>query len=156
MPTDEKKQYPLAAYNFMVNVGSATMSFTEVSGLEKTYDNVVYRHGLSPWFGEQITTFSFDAFVSVTMKRGLSDSSGANPLFLYDWLTSKELRRVEVFLCTFKKEPDGVTHWSPVLKWTLAYAVPVKLSAPTFNANTNDMIVDVVELRARGVEFSHV
>lgn len=147
MATEAKQDlYPLAAYNFRVNVGDKTMSFTQVSGVEKVYDHVVYRHGLSDWTGEQLTTFCFDSFVPITMRRGLVSS--ADPLFLYDWLKSKEMRRVEVLLCNAEGKP--------VLKWTLAYAVPVKLSAPTFDASTNEVIVDVVELRARGVELGHV
>lgn len=137
--------YPFTAYNFRVNVGSNTMSFTEVSGIEKVYDHVVYRHGLSDWLGEQIATFSFDAFVPITMKRGVIRH--ADPLFLYDWLTKRDLRPVEILLCN----ADGC----PVLRWTLAYAVPVKLSAPTFDANTNDVVVETVELQARGVKFGY-
>ena len=138
--------YPLTVYNFRVTVGEKSMSFTEVSGLEKKYDHVVYRHGLSAWVGEQLTTFSMDAFSPITMKRGVMTT--VDPLFLYDWLNSRDLRRVDIMLCNAGGDP--------VMKWTLAYAVPVKVSAPAFLAESNDVLVETVELQARGVEFGHV
>ena len=137
--------YPLALYNFRVTVGSTSMSFTEVTGIAIAYEHVVYRHGLSFHEGEQIATFHHDAFAPISCKRGsLLD---ADPLFLHDWLRSKEVRPMEVHLC----DATG----KAVLAWRIARAVPVKLSAPSFSATSNDVAIDALDLQARGVSFDH-
>ena len=137
----QKTSYPLALYNFRVKVNETSMSFTEVSGIAVEYDHVTYRHGLSFWEGERIQTVDFDRFISVTCKRGTV--LNANPKFLYDWLTGRDLRSMEVSLCDEKG--------APVLSWKITAAVPVKLKAPAFSATTNDVSVDELELRVRGV-----
>jgi phage tail-like protein len=142
MPADSRS-YPLVAYNFRVQVGPNTINFTEVTGIELAYQHVVYRHGLSFWEGEQISTFHFDAFAPITMKRGSILNS--SPTFLYDWLRQKESRTLEVQLC------DSLG--AAVLAWKIAHAIPVKLSAPTFAANTNDAVIDILEVQARGVSL---
>ncbi|HRI69571.1 MAG TPA: hypothetical protein PK156_35310, partial [Polyangium sp.] len=88
---------PLALYNFRVTVGSQSMSFSEVSGIEIAYEHVVYRHGLSFLEGEDIATFRFDAYAPISLKRGTI--LGADVLFLYDWLKSRSVRRMDVSLC---------------------------------------------------------
>jgi phage tail-like protein len=137
----QRKNYPLAAYNFRVTVDETSMSFTEVSGITVEYDHVTYRHGLSFVEGELIKTFYFDKFVPVTCKRGTI--LGANPLFLHDWLKKRDLRSMDVSLCDEKG--------APVLAWKIAAAVPISLKAPAFSAGTNDAAVDTVDLRVRGV-----
>ena len=138
--------YPLALYNFRVNVASKSMSFAEVSGISIPYEHVVYRHGLSYWEGEDITTFRLDAFTPISMRRGTIPD--ADLLFLHDWLKSRTLRRVEVFLC----DQTG----SPVMSWEIAKAVPVKLTAPSFSANANEVAVDSLDLQARGVNLVRI
>lgn len=137
----QRTSYPLALYNFRVTVAETSMSFTEVSGIAVAYDHVTYRHGLSFSEGGAIQTFYYDDFVTVTCKRGTI--LGQGPLFLYEWLAKRDLRAVEVSLC----DEAG----APVLSWKIAAAVPVKLSAPSFSASTNEVSIDALELRARGV-----
>lgn len=117
------------------------MSFTEISGLVVEYGQVTYRHGLSFLEGEHIQTFPRSVFVPVTCKRGVI--LGAQPTYLYDWLAHREQRSLDVSLC----DASG----APVLSWTVAAAVPVKLEAPAFNVNSNDAAIETLELRARGI-----
>lgn len=139
--TAQRTSYPLALYNFRVRVAEVSMSFTEISGIAVDYDHATYRHGLSFTEGEDIATFHFDSFVTITCKRGAI--LGGQPLFLHDWLTRRDLRPMNVSLC----DETG----APVLSWTIAAAVPVSLKAPTFSAASNDAAIDTVELRARGI-----
>ncbi len=134
---------PLALYNFRVTVGSQSMSFSEVSGIEIAYEHVVYRHGLSFLEGEDIATFRFDAYAPISLKRGTI--LGADVLFLYDWLKSRSGRRMDVSLCDEKG--------NPVLTWEILKAIPVKLSAPVFSANTNDVAIETLDVQARGVSL---
>ncbi len=138
---EQQRAYPLPAYNFRVTVGGEAMSFRQVSGIEVEHDALTYRHGLSFIEGEEIVTFDFDAFRTVTLERG--SAPGAEPRALYDWLRRRDLRRLEISLC----DEGGV----PVLSWRIARAVPVKVSAPTFDAESNEVAIEKVELKARGI-----
>jgi phage tail-like protein len=134
---------PLVAYNFRVVVDNAAMSFSEVSGIEVAYEHVIYRHGLSFWEGEDIVTFPVNAYSPITLKRGVFLEG--SPLFLYEWLKERVFKRLTVQLC------DSNGHAQ--LLWRVAQAVPVKLSAPTFDANANNVAIDVLEVMAKGVSL---
>lgn len=137
----QKQFYPLPAYNFRVRIDETVMSFAEVSGIGAEYDKVTYRHGLSFCEGEVITTFYYNSFITVTLKRGVV--LGANPLYFYDWLKQGDLRSIVVSLCSETGDP--------VISWEIAKAVPVKLQAPAFDAKTNEASIESVELAARSV-----
>jgi len=138
---DQKQAYPLPAYNFRVRIDETVMSFAEVSGIGAEFDKVTYRHGLSFMEGEAITTFNYDSFVTVTLKRGVV--VGASPLFLYEWLKQGDLRTLAVSLCNEIGDP--------VISWNIAKAVPVKLQAPAFDAKTNEASIESVDLAVRGI-----
>jgi len=132
----QKQLYPLPAYNYRVQVGNTVMSFSEVSGISDNFDRVTYRTGLSAWEGEAILTFNFGSFSSVTLKRGVI--LGKDPLALYDWLQKGEVRSLQVSLCDEKGDP--------IISWKFEKAVPVKLTAPAFDAKTNEPGIESVEL----------
>jgi phage tail-like protein len=142
-PADQKQAYPLPVYNYRVTVDGEAMSFSEVAGLGVEYDTVTYRHGLSYSEGERIQTFDFDVFSPVTLKRGIVP--GAGPLALYQWMKAREERSVEVSLC----DETG----TPVLTWRIDRAVAVQLEAPTFDASSNEVAIESLELRARAVSI---
>ncbi len=142
-PAEQRRSYPLPVYNYRVTVEAVTMSFSEVSGIAVEHDTATYRHGLSYLEGERIRTFPFDSFSPITLKRGVV--LGAAPLALYEWLKAKESRSVEVSLC----DETG----TPVITWKIARAVAVKLEAPGFDAASNDVAIESLELRGRGISL---
>lgn len=139
-----KDRYPLPAYNFRVTIEGTTISFAEVSGISLEYETVTYRHGLSAWEGEGIKKFYYDKYVTVTLKKGTVH--GTNDL--YTWIKeSKGSRTIEVSLC----DQDG----EPLVTWRIRRTVPVKLEAPTFDAATNDVSIESLELLASGITVEH-
>ncbi|MEM8962008.1 MAG: phage tail protein [Acidobacteriota bacterium] len=143
-PRELKRSYPLPVYNYRVVVEGETMSFSRVTGIKLAYDTVTYRHGLSFLEGERMQTFDFDSFFSVTFERGMA--LGATPLVLYAWMRAKESRGVEVSLCDEKGES--------VITWKIAHAVAVKLEAPTFDASSNEVAIERLELQVRGLSIA--
>ncbi|MCG8421904.1 MAG: phage tail protein [Proteobacteria bacterium] len=139
----QRSHYPLMVYNFRVTVGGTTMGFSEVSGLNREYETVTYKHGFSYWEGEEITKYRYDKYVSVTLKRGTV--KGVSDL--YDWLEGKDKRVVEVNLC----DEQG----TPIVRWHIAKAIPIKLEAPTFDANSNDVSIETLELMAAGISLKN-
>ena len=138
---EQRAHYPLAAYNFRVTVDDKTMRFAKVTGLEREYETLTYRHGLSFIEGEQIAKYYISKYVSVTLEQG----TVTGDKFLYQWLEQKTMSTMDVSLC------DG--QGNPVIAWRIAKALPVKLSAPGFDAQTNEVAIDSLEIKAAGISI---
>lgn len=136
---EQAAAYPLAAYNFRVTVGGTTMRFAKVSGLVREHQTLTYRDGLSFMDGEQIVKYFVDKYQTVTLEQGVV--SGAKSL--HTWLESKKLSVMEVQLC----DASGAA----VVTWRIHKAIPVKLTAPAFDAKSNDVAIDSLEIKAAGI-----
>ena len=136
---EQAAAYPLAAYNFRVTVDGTTMRFVKVSGLVRQYQTLSYRDGLSFLDGEQIVKYFVDKYETVTLEQGVI-ASGSD---LHGWLESQKASVVDVQLC----DASG----QAVLAWRIEKAVPVKLSAPTLDAKTNEVVIASLELKAAGI-----
>jgi phage tail-like protein len=144
-PAEQRRSYPLPAYNFRVTVGADTVSFAEVTGLALEHETVTYRHGLSAWEGEVLTRFSLPKYTSITLKKGVVIGNRA----LLDWLSAPpEPRTMEISLC----DEAGV----PAVSWRIARAVPVKLEAPSFAAGTKEVAIETLQVMASGIRLDHV
>lgn len=141
---EQRTSFPLAAYNFRVDIDGATMRFVKVSGLQRQHQTVTYRHGLSFIEGEQIAKYRVDRYETVTLEQGTVIGSP----FLARWLEARTPVLLELSLC----DADGV----PVVSWRIARALPVKLSAPAFDARSNEAVIDTLELKAAGVTVQHL
>lgn len=140
---NQRKRYPLMAYNFRVDVGSVTMRFSEVTGLKREYDHVTYRHGLSYAEGEDITTYRIDKYAAITMKRGTVQAQNQ----LQDWLDARSTKSMDIHLC----DDQG----NQVVTWHVGKAVAVKFEAPTFSATSGEVAVETLEVMAAGVKVQH-
>jgi phage tail-like protein len=131
--------YPLAAYNFRVEIDGQTAAFSQVSGLGKTYATVTYLHGLSFAMGEHLQRYYLPRYQSLTFKRGVFPG----PNKLEAWLAKGDDRSMEVHLCNEVGRP--------VLTWRIAHAVPIKLETDGFDASTNNTAVETLEVMVSGV-----
>jgi phage tail-like protein len=137
--TEQRAQYPLAAYNFRVMVDGVDLSFTEISGLTKEYETVTYKHGLSFWEGESITKFRYDKYVDLTMKRGVVN--GLNEL--YRWIDAVEKKSMTISLC----DDRGL----PVITWEVKKAILVKMEAPSLQASSNEVYIETLTWKVAGI-----
>lgn len=140
----QRASYPLGVYNFRVSVDGADMRFSKVSGLTREHQTVTYRDGLSFRDGEQIAKFRIDTFSAVTFEQG----TVAGHRFLYEWLERPRPSAMEISLC----DEQGV----PVVAWRIARALPVKLTAPAFDAAASQVAIDALEIRAAGISVAHL
>lgn len=165
---DIKAQYPLPAYNYRVTIltGSVTgagivsesgtvISCSEVSGLNMEIDTVTYKHGFSFITGFQVLPGQSKE-VHLTIKKGVT----ANSHYFADWMNlvypalvplegrALSQRDILVDLC------DEAGH--PVVRWVVFRAMPVKLEAPSFDANTNEVAFERLEFIAHQLKVSHV
>ena len=141
-----KDRYPLPVYNYRVELGGQTVAFSEVSGLSIGYETTTYKE--SPGEGEPsgprvMHMPAQGTATNITLKKGLVRRKSI-PV-LYNWINSIQINQVEkqdifVRLC----DEEGAA----VISWKVINAFPTKLDAPTFDANSNDVAIESMELRA--------
>jgi phage tail-like protein len=146
---DIKTMYPLPVYNYRVEIGNQTVAFSEVSGLSISYETTTYKEspveGGAP--GPRVMHMPAQGTAAnITLKKGLV--RGKSVPTLYSWINSIQINQVEkkdifVRLCN--------EQGSAVISWRVINAFPTKLDAPTFDANSNDVAIESMELMADGV-----
>jgi phage tail-like protein len=143
---DIKTDYPLPVYNYRVEIGSAAVAFSEVSGLSIAYETSTYKEsptaGGAPGPRVMIMPAQRNA-AKVTLKKGIV--RGASLQQLYGWIKTIAINQIEkkdvfVRLC----DENGAA----VISWKVVNAFPTKLDAPTFDAKSNDAAIEHMELQA--------
>jgi phage tail-like protein len=141
-----RQSYPLPVYNYRVEIGGEAIAFSEVSGL--TIGNEVSTYKESPTGGggpgpRVVHMPSQPTAPKITLKKGIV--RGQSVATLYKWIASIQLNLVEkrdifIRLC----DEAG----APVISWRVINAFPTKLDAPSFDAKSNDVAVESMELQA--------
>ena len=80
---------------------------------------------------------------TITLKKGLVRAKSLKAL--YSWIQTVATNQIEkrtifVRLCDEKG--------APVISWKVVNAFPTKLTAPTFDAKSNDVAIETMELKA--------
>jgi phage tail-like protein len=149
-----KSTYPLPVYNYRVTIlkegESLVISFAEISGLSIEYEPVTYKHGLSFVMGSKIIP-GMRQPIRLTMKRGVVKANS----YLHSWIASAyndpfstgTKRDILIDLC----DETG----SPVVRWKAQGALPTKLEAPTFDANSNDVAIETMEVIVHNLQIDY-
>ncbi|WP_369790557.1 phage tail protein [Rouxiella sp. WC2420] len=133
-----KNTYPMTAYRFLVTVGGDKMAFNSVSGLEQSVEVIEYKDGTGGLFQMPGQTAS----MNITLKRGLLQKQSQ----LYQWINSISANLVEKKDISISlTDSSGNT---PYITWNVVNAFPTKLSAPSFDATSNDVAFEEMSLRA--------
>lgn len=149
-----KTDYPLLVYNYRVDIDNTSISFSQVSGLDLAFEPITYKesHSVSGKSGPNIMHMpGMLQPVNITLQKGLV--KGVSMKVFYDWINSIGLNRVD--------KKDIIVHLldetgSTVVSWKCIDAFPTKLSAPTFDANSNEVALESMELRATRVVMEEV
>jgi phage tail-like protein len=144
-----KTAYPLPVYNYRVEIGSDTVAFSEVSGLSISYETTTYKESPteSGAPGPRVMHMPSQApAAKVTLKKGLV--KGASIPTFFSWINTIQINQVNkkdvyVRLCDEKGDV--------VISWRVINAFPTKLDAPTFDANSNDVAIETMELMGDGI-----
>jgi len=144
-----KASYPLPVYNYRVTVGDSVIGFSEVSGLNIDYEPVTYKHGLSFVMGVKIIP-GMRQPIKLTLKKGVVQDKD----FLSKWLQDvyadpfKDMKKdILIDLC----DETG----KAVVRWKVLRALPTKLDAPTFNSDSNEAAVEMLELVAHDIQVDY-
>lgn len=141
-----KTAYPLPVYNYKVEISGETVAFSEVSGLSINYETTTYKESQVESGIPGPRTLYMPAQLSsatITLKKGVVTSTSVATFF--NWINAIQINQIDkkdiyVRLC----DENG----DAVMSWKVLNAFPTKLDAPTFDANSNDVAVESMELMA--------
>jgi phage tail-like protein len=141
-----RQAYPLPVYNFRVEIGPESVAFSEVTGLSIAYEVASFKESQTESGIAGPRTYYMPSQLketTITLKKGIVRSASVKNL--YQWIAGIAVNQIEkkdifVRLC----DEAG----APVISWRVVNAFPTKLDAPGFDAKSNDVAVETMELRA--------
>lgn len=140
------ESYPLPRFHFQVDWGGAKINFMEVTGLTEEVEVMEYRHSGSPNFSK-IKMPGLRKFGNITLKRGKFEQD-----FDYnDWLAEIANERVNnrrdvVFRLLNEKH-------EPVAVWKATRCFPIKITAPDFKSDANEIAIETAEIAHEGLSL---
>ncbi|MDD1606918.1 MAG: phage tail protein [Methylococcaceae bacterium] len=144
-----KAAYPLPVYNYKVEIAGTAVAFSEVSGLGISYDVSTYKESPTESGAPGPRVMRMPAQqtdVKITLKKGVVRGSSVGAFF--KWINATQINQTDkkdiyVRLCDEKGDA--------VISWKVINAFPTKLTAPTFDAKSNDAAIESMELVGDGV-----
>ena len=145
---DIKDNYPIPVFYYRVTIdGDDANAFSEVSGLSIEYETITYRDGLSYKDGVQYMP-GLNKEVNLTLKKGIVRKDS----YLLNWISSIQLNTVakrDVRIDLLDEAGEAV------VSWTALDAFPKKLDAPSFNATSNEVAIESLELMASKLKIDY-
>ena len=144
-----KTTYPLPVYNYRVEIGGNAVAFSEVSGLSIGYETTTYKESPveSGAPGPRVMHMPAQRQpANVTLKKGVVPSASIPTLF--GWINdiqTNQINKQDIYVRLCDEEGTAV------LSWKVLNAFPTKLDAPTFDANSNDVAIESMELMGDGI-----
>jgi phage tail-like protein len=134
----ENAVWPLPKFYFSVKIGSNTVSFQEVTGLDSEARPIEYRHGDSPSF-YPIKMPGLGKVSNVTMRKGIFVSDTA----LWDWFNQIKMNTIarQTVVINLLDETGA-----PKMVWTLNNAWPTKVTGTDLKSEGNEVAVESVEV----------
>lgn len=130
--------WPLPKFYFSVQIGGASTSFQEVTGLDTESRPIEYRHGDSPSF-YPIKMPGLGKVGNVTMRKGIF----VNDTQLWDWFNQIKLNTIarQTVVVNLLDETGA-----PKMVWTLNNAFPTKVTGTDLKSEGNEVAVESVEI----------
>ncbi len=137
--------YPLPKFHFQVKWGVDRVGFTEVTGMDTSYEIIEYREGSSPVFSKTKQP-GMTKFSNITLKRGTI----ATDTEFYKWIASMDPfkhpdQRRDITISLLDE-----TH-SPIMTWSAKNAFPVKYQASDLKADGNEVAIESLEIAHEGL-----
>lgn len=135
---------PFSGYNFAVEMDGITrMGFRNCSGLDSSSAATRYREGTDPTLGSRqlpgMVTFSH-----ISLQRGITDDRA-----LWDWRAQVAAGNpVRHTISIILRDDAG----NEKIRWNVKNCWPVKWTGPTFDATSDAVAVEALELAHEGVE----
>jgi len=144
MPETGKRDDPYQQFNFLVEIdGVARGGFTEVSGLTTDTDPIDYREGADLVLNVRKLP-GLRKYTNIVLKRGYTKDKS-----LWEWrkkIINGQTERRSADIILFDEAR------TEVLRWRVREAWISKWESGPFNAKTNDVAVESIELAHEGLE----
>jgi phage tail-like protein len=143
MATGDRKD-PFLGFNFRLELDGVTKAaFREISGLDAATDVTEYREG--PDKGNTPRKLpGLNKYVNIVMKRGMTDDHT-----LWDWKKQTidgKTNRQNGSIVLVDSTGDG-----EAIRWNFINGWPIKWTGPTFNATSNDVAIETLEIAHEGL-----
>ncbi|MEB3216062.1 MAG: phage tail protein [Nostocales cyanobacterium 94392] len=144
MPETGQRNDPFQQFNFLVEIdGINRAGFMECTSLSTETDVIEYREGADISTMRKIK--GLDKYAAITLKGGmLQDTS------LWNWrkqIINGQVERKSADIILLDESRDEV------MRWRLREAWITKWEGGPFNAKTNDVLVETVEIVHEGMEI---
>ncbi|NES67157.1 MAG: phage tail protein [Okeania sp. SIO2D1] len=147
-PEEIKNSYPIPVFYYRVTIeGDDSHAFSEVSGLSIEYDTITYRDGLSYRDGVKYMP-GLNKEINLTLKKGIVRQDS----YLLNWISTIQLNTVEkrdIRIDLLDETGEAV------VSWTAKDAFPKKLDAPSFNATSNEVAIESLDLMASTLKVDY-
>lgn len=135
--------YPRAKFRFKLEIdGLAAGGFSEVSGFDATIDPIEYREG-DMATETPLKVAGLRKYGNITLKKGIITGQ-----VLYDWIAKGLTAAVERKTVTISLLDEAQ---AVVASWQVINAWPTKYTAPDFNATSNEIAIETLELAHEGM-----
>jgi phage tail-like protein len=142
MPETGARTDPYSAFNFLVEIDGVTVAgFSECSGLTSETDAIEYRNGDTDTVLTQLS--GLQKFEPIVLKRGFTDNRD-----LWEWRKTVIDGRTErhTGVITLLNEAR-----EPALRFNFREGWPSIWEGPTFNAKTNEVAINTLQIKHEGV-----
>ena len=143
MASNASRKDPLRGFNFRVEIGGIQRAgFREASGLDSSQDPVEYREGVDKITARKLP--GLNKYSNISLKWGVSDDKE-----LWDWRKKAidgKVERKNGSIVLLDEAGAEKVRWNFVDGW------PTKWTGPTFNATSNDVAIETLEIAHEGVE----
>jgi phage tail-like protein len=140
--------YPLPKFHFSVNWGGASISFTEVSGLNLSTEVIEYRMGNSPQF-YKMKMPGMQKSDNITLKRGVF----VNQNDFVTWYNTVAMNLVERRSITISLLDEN---HNPVVVWKVRDCFIVSLKSTDLKSDANEVAIETVEIANQGFEVEYL
>jgi phage tail-like protein len=133
---------PFRAFNFLVEIdGISRAAFRDCTGLESSQNAIDYREGGEPLHVRKLP--GLNTFSNITLKRGITTDAE-----FWEWRKKASDGKVE------RKNGSIILldeAGAEQLRWNFVNGWPTKWTGPTFNATSNEVAIEAVEIVHEGV-----
>lgn len=139
-----ERKDPFGGYNFAVEMDGITrMGFKQASGLDSTSAATKYREGTDATLGQRQLP-GLLSFSNISLQRGITDDRA-----LWDWrngVATGVTKRHNISIILRDNEGNERIRWNVRNCW------PVKWSGPAFDATSDAVGIETLELAHEGIE----
>lgn len=149
MPVDPTKNYPLPKFHFEVDWGGTRVGFTEVCGLEFETEVIEYREGNDKTYNS-LKQPGLTKYSNIILKRGV---------FLGDFEFFELWRKTFMFQEQSQQFRRDIVikllneQHNSILTWSVANAWPCKVKYASLNAESNEILIEIMELVHEGLSI---